>query len=290
MPLCNPYADVDWARPGLCGNLHAHSTQSDGRGSPQQMLNAYARAGHGFAMLSDHDRWTPAEQLAGLDAQGMILLPGQEVTRDGGHLLQVGGSAPVTTEADRQRVLDGIAAAGGMAVLNHPNWYKENDHWTQEQLMQLRGYAGIEVVNAVIDEMEGDSQAFNRWDRLLGHGRRVWGFANDDAHGVEQTGQAWNVAYPPSADAGGVIAALTAGRFYASTGLSLDAIIVEGECVEVRCPGAERIVAIADWGRRVAQADGGRLRAHLPAAATYLRFACLGRGESNAWTQPFFRC
>lgn len=289
MPLIDPYAGVDWSQPGLRGNLHAHSTQSDGRATPQKMIEAYARCGHGFCMLSDHDRWTSAAELAALDGHGMVLLPGQEATRDGEHVLQVGGTAPVAAEADRQRVLDGIAAAGGLAVMNHPNWFREQDHCSQERLMALRGYAGIEVVNAVIDELEGDRWAFNRWDRLLGHGRRVWGFANDDAHGLEHVGQAWNVAYPQAPGAAGVLAALASGRFVASTGLDIARIRVDGEAVEVVCPGAQRMVAITDWGRRVAQVDGACLRAHLPASATYLRVACLGGGERGAWTQPFFR-
>jgi len=289
MPLIDPYAGVDWTRPGLGGNLHAHSTNSDGRAAPQAMLDAFARKGHGFCMLSDHDRWTSATDLAALNGHGMVLLPGQEVTREGEHILQVGGTAPVAAEADRQRVLDAISANGGLAVMNHPNWFRENDHCRQERLMELRGYTGIEVANAVIDELEGDRWAFDRWDRLLGHGRRVWGFANDDAHGVEQVGQAWNTVYPQAPGADGVIAALAAGRFAASTGLDLGSVHLDGESVTVVCPGASRIIALCDWGRRIAQVDGTSLRAHLPEKATYLRFACLGSGESGVWTQPFFR-
>lgn len=289
MTLLNPYAGVDWNRPGLSGNLHAHSTQSDGRAAPQAMIDAYAGLGHGFFMLSDHDRWTSAEELAALNAHGMTLVSGQEVTKDGEHILQIGGRQPVTAEEDRQRVLDGISAAGGLSVMNHPNWFREQDHCRQERLMELSGYTGIEVVNALIDELEGDRWAFNRWDRLLGHGRRVWGFANDDAHGVEHAGRAWNVAYPTAPGAQGVVAALGAGRFTASTGLDLGRVGVDGEVVEVCCPGAERIQAITDWGRHIAAADGQRLRAALPPGATYLRFACLGRGERGVWTQPFFR-
>ena len=290
MPVLNPYADVDWSCPGLRGNLHAHSTQSDGRATQQQMFDAYAGAGHGFSMLSDHDRWATTAQLAALDAHGMLLVPGQEVTRDGGHILQVGGSAEVKADDDRQRVLDGIAAVGGLAVMNHPNWYKENNHWTQEQLMELRGYTGIEVYNAAIADMEGDHCAFNRWDRLLSHGHRTWGFANDDAHGVEQIARAWNVAYPTAPGVAGVITALGTGRFYTSSGLDIGSVSCDGDMVTVCCPGAERIAAITDWGRRIAQADGSSLRACLPDKGTYLRFACFGRGERGAWTQPFFRC
>lgn len=289
MTLSNPYADVDWSRPGLRGNLHAHSVRSDGRATPQAMMDAYARIGHGFTMLSDHDIWSEPADLAALDAHGMILLAGQEVSREGRHLLQVGGQSMIAASKDRQQVIDGIRSVGGLAVLNHPNWFREQDHWLQERLMELQGYAGIEVVTALIDELEGDRWAFNRWDRLLGHGRRVWGFANDDAHGVDQVGRAWNVVYPQAPGVDGIIAALGSGRFAASTGLDLGSIAVDGDTVTVSCPQAERIIAITDWGRRVAQVDGQHLRAQCPDKATYLRFACLGGAERGVWTQPFFR-
>ncbi len=166
MPLLDPYAGVDWRLPGCAGNLHAHSTRSDGRAAPQAMLAAYAAAGHGFSMLSDHDTWTSPEMLAGLDAHGLRLIPGQEITRDGEHILQVGGTAPAAPVADRQRVIDAIRAAGGLAVMNHPNWFREQDHCRQERLMELQGYAGIEVANAVIDVHEGDRWACScpHWD------------------------------------------------------------------------------------------------------------------------------
>ena len=39
----------------LKGNLHAHTTRSDGRPEPQEMLAAYAALGHGFYGFGDHD-------------------------------------------------------------------------------------------------------------------------------------------------------------------------------------------------------------------------------------------
>jgi hypothetical protein len=58
--------------------------------------------------------------------------------------------------------------------------------------------------------------------------------------------------------------------------------------VQITAPNAQRIVALRDVGRRVAQVDGTSLAVRMPAEAKYLRFELYGEGETRAWTQPFF--
>jgi hypothetical protein len=79
------------------------------------------------------------------------------------------------------------------------------------------------------------------------------------------------------------------GRFYASTGVSIDRIEVDGQRVRVTSPDAQRIAAITDHGKRLKVVDAGQLEVEMPETATYLRFECWGGGERQAWTQPFFR-
>lgn len=288
MRITDPYAGADWSAGGIRGNLHCHSRQSDGAAEPQEVIAAYAALGHGFLMLSDHDRRTEAEQLRSYAAHGLILIPGSEVTAEGPHVLYVGGSGHVAPGADRQRVLDAISAQGGLAVMNHPNWFNEHDHWPQEALLTLGGYTGIEIFNALIGELPGSSYALDRWDRLLSRGRQVWGFANDDAHQLHHAGQGWNTVFPQGPGADGVVAALRTGRFYASSGVTIDRIAVDGERIVITSADTQRIVAIGPWGRRLAVADGSTLAFTMPPREAYVRFECWGHGERFAWTQPFF--
>jgi hypothetical protein len=283
MPVHDPYAGVDWSR-GLRGNLHAHSTQSDGEAAPAAVAAAYAALGHDFLMLSDHDHHTTAAMHAAWPAGGLILVPGCEITREGSHVLQIGGSRAAAPVADRQAVIDAIVADGGLAVMNHPNWYPEHDHISQEALVALRGYAGIEIYNGVINRHPGSAYALDRWDRLLSRGRQVWGFANDDAHRLDEIGLGWNVVFPRAPGAQGIIDALREGRFYASTGLAIAELAVGDGRVRIACPEADRIVAVGEWGLRLATADGPRLELALPAKG-YVRFECWGRGERFAWSQ-----
>ena len=49
-----------WLRDGnwYKGNLHTHTTQSDGAVSPEEMMACYRKAGYDFLALSDHNRLT----------------------------------------------------------------------------------------------------------------------------------------------------------------------------------------------------------------------------------------
>ena len=42
----------------LWGNLHAHSTNSDGARSPKNVIRDYSARGYDFLALSDHDTFT----------------------------------------------------------------------------------------------------------------------------------------------------------------------------------------------------------------------------------------
>ena len=73
------YSDLsggNWVK----GNLHAHTTASDGERPHQEVIDDYADRGYGFLMISDHDIYTSEEDYARHDSRGMILIPGNEIT------------------------------------------------------------------------------------------------------------------------------------------------------------------------------------------------------------------
>lgn len=281
----NPYINDqdDWQR----GNLHTHTTFSDGEHDAQTVVDAYAERGYGFLMLSDHD-WLA--EVASLNDRGMVLLRGNEVTALGPHILHVDATCEVRPESDRQRVLNAIGAAGGFAIMNHPNWERHFSHCPQPLLERLHGYLGIEVYNGVVRRLDGSPLATDRWDRLLGLGRRIWGFANDDSHRACDVGLAWNMVQGHHRDAASVVRALREGRFYASTGVFIEAIQVVGNAVTVHASNGQRMIVYSDFGHREMEVDGPRISFTVPedAPLRYVRVECWGPGEAMAWTQPFF--
>ena len=280
------YSDAQnlfWMR----GNLHVHTTNSDGPCSPQDTLDAYAARGYDFLALSDHDQ---VSSLAGLDSRGMTLLSANEITANGPHMLHIGAQTALAPSPDRQQVLNAAHLEGGLVISCHPNWEKHFDHCPLETLERWTGYCGIELFNAVADRQEGAALATDKWDRLLSKGRCVWGFAHDDCHSEEDFGMAWNMVQTASREPEALLSALAAGHFYASTGVFIDTLRVVGSSIYLAAAGAERIIAVGDWGKRIGMVDGNEYCLHVPEdiTCTYLRFECIGKGGRKAWTQPFF--
>lgn len=287
MPIENPYAGTEAAGEWLRGNLHAHTTRSDGAADPQSVLDHYANAGYDFLALTDHDILTGPEEYADLEDRGLVLLPGNEISANGPHLLHVGCEERVEPDADRSDVVD-AASASGLLVANHPNWGDDFAHCPQSALERWEGYDGIEIYNGVIRSHPGSPLATDRWDQLLSDGRRIRGYATDDSHRPANVATAWTVVHVTERTPGAVLEALRRGRCYASTGVEITGVHAVDDAATVRTADADRIVAVRDGGQRFAAADGRSLSVPLPGDATYVRFECYGSGEAVAWTQPLF--
>jgi len=71
----SPYTEGEtWLR----GNLHAHSTVSDGDRAPERVISDYAARGYDFLAVSDHDIFVDPEEYRG-DTE-MTLVPAVEVS------------------------------------------------------------------------------------------------------------------------------------------------------------------------------------------------------------------
>jgi hypothetical protein len=288
MHIVHPYTDLTGGQ-WLKGNLHTHTTRSDGSHAPQAVIDMYAWKNYDFLMLSDHDTYTSEADLNALASRGLVLIPGNEITANGPHILHVDADRLVAPDANRQVVIDQINAGRGFAIVNHPNWFRDFDHCRHEQLRDWQNYAGLEIYNGVIGRLEGSPYATNHWDRLLGSDRRVWGYAHDDMHNAAAGDQAlgWNVVYSRERTAPAVARALREGRFYPSTGVVIRSIEVYNNRIRIETENAARIVALREVARRFAIADSSVIDVEVPADAQYVRFECWGTGEKFAWTQPF---
>ena len=277
----SPYiSDGLWLR----GNCHTHTTNSDGRMTPQEAVAAYAELGHDFLCLSDHDALT---DVAGLDSLGLVLVPSVEFSGNS-HMLGLGVRS-VLEAPTQQELIDAVGADHGLSVLCHPNWLEHFNHYPYEMMLGLTGFIGIEIFNGVCIEQAGNHLATDKWDRLLSAGRRVWGLADDDAHAAGQVGQAWNVVRARERSVAAILEALRTGSFYASCGVTIRAIAAQGPRLRIEAADADRIVLFGLHGARRAVVDGPVLDLDLSEVeGPYVRAECYGRGGATAWTQPFF--
>ncbi|UFU06692.1 CehA/McbA family metallohydrolase [Ruania halotolerans] len=112
------------AEPGLtwyAGDLHAHSTHSDGEQSLAELAALAVTAGLDFLAVTDHNTVSHHGLLPAVGgALGITLLPGQEVTTARGHANVFGDVGWIDF---RRPAADWIADAqdrGGLVSINHP--------------------------------------------------------------------------------------------------------------------------------------------------------------------------
>lgn len=135
-----------------CGNIHIHTTFSDGAGSYEDVAQAADAAGLDYVIVTDHNAFHPEK--AGWYGRTLVLV-GQEVhdlARPGvNHLLVIGAGQDLSGEAgDLQGLIDAARGAGGLAYLAHPIEHtgayldEPEINWADRQ---VHGYHGIELWN-----------------------------------------------------------------------------------------------------------------------------------------------
>jgi hypothetical protein len=287
-------ASVVW----LKGNIHTHTSQSDGDSTPVEMAAWYRDHGYDFLAITDHDKITRVDA-----PEGLILVAGEEVTdRLPGKPLHVnalglerlvtvqGGKTPVEV---MQRNIDAVRAAGGVPLVNHPNF-----GWalSADELLQLRNFALLEIASGhPYVNAQGPPTAEAMWDRLLGDGRRVYGVAVDDSHHLKRPwdvdvalpGKAW-VVVRAERDAKSIVAALERGDFYASTGVELEEVSGTRVKVKEKNKARYRILFIGSGGRVLQESEGLAATYAVRGDEGYVRVKVIDSNGRMAWGQPSF--
>ncbi|MFP5245553.1 MAG: PHP domain-containing protein, partial [Thermoanaerobaculia bacterium] len=167
----------------LKGNLHTHTSESDGDSTPAEIVRWYEEHGYDFLVITDHDKITKAEGK-------IVLIPGEEVTaslnKKSLHVNAIGlrevvkpirGATKVET---LQKNIDAVRAAGGIAAINHPNF-----GWAfgAEELLQLENATLLEIASGhPYVNTEGPPSVEAMWTQMLDAGKRIWAMAVDDVH------------------------------------------------------------------------------------------------------------
>jgi hypothetical protein len=281
MRYADPYDIVGrWYK----GNLHTHTTASDGTLTPADVIRQYEERGYDFLALTDHNTFTDPAPLQA-DTK-MTLIPGFEWGHGfNPHIACL--SVRQAYEGSFQQVLDNTSALGGMAILCHPNWVRD-DLWPPEVMASLRYYAGIEIYNHVITRLEGSALATDDWDRLLTAGLHVWGYAAEDAHKPTDIGFCCNMVRSPTVTPSDLLYHLEHGHFYASAGLSFDEIGLRDGAIRVRL-GQEAQVRFVGPGGEVLAEVSGREADYSPQSEAYVRLEAETAAGQRAWSQPFWR-
>jgi hypothetical protein len=292
---------MDWMNPfemsgrWFKGNLHTHTTRSDGALDVGDRIAAYRDAGYDFVALTDH---FVVSNDAGESTDRFLVIDGVECHANGPELSEVyhvvGLNVPpdlaVAEPMTVEEITRVLSDAGALVMLAHPYW---SGNTVQRILGLLDGMFALEVFNATTVAI-GKGTSRVHWDDALDWGARVCGVATDDAHGAEHdVFKGWVMVKAPSLDAASVVEALRAGAFYSTTGPRIEELVVDGNRICVRCSPAMSVTFMAQryHGRQVVAERGKRLheaRYVLSGRERYVRIEVADAGGGTAWTNPMY--
>ena len=291
------------------GNIHTHSTLSDGALEPAEVCRRYAAEGYDFLCLSEHlvGRYGyPIAETEAFRTETFTTILGAEVhTGQLGngeiwHILAVGlpkdFARPDTPDFDGTKAPESGAdlarrcrEAGAYVAIAHPQWY----NLTLDDARSIDAAHAVEIYNhgCAVECDRGDGLAI--LDQLLSEGRRLTACATDDAHfkGPDAFG-GWVMVKSESLDPDALLQALKAGHNYSSQGPLLHNIRIEGDKIHVACSPCDRIMAVGA-GAAAKQAFGKDMQsAELPlerfAQGGWFRVVVADRFDRRAWSNPIW--
>lgn len=281
------------------GNLHTHSNRSDGALDPAEVCRRYRDAGYDFLCLSDHflpQYSFPLTDTRDYRTDGFTTLIGAELHApathlgDLWHILAVGlplDFAATPEGEDGPALARRAAAAGAFVGIAHPQWYGLD--FTDG--LALDAAHAVEIYNHTCEMLSARPDGVALFDDLLTRGRKLTGFASDDAHFHSNDSLGgWIHVKSETLDPEALLAALKAGHYYASTGPEIVSIERDGDTLSVTASPVRSIV-LAGPGAKSAVVHGDSItEAKLDLsrfAGGWCRVVVTDMAGKRAWAQPF---
>ena len=193
------------------GNIHMHTTHSDGFGSFEDLIDGAVQGGLDYVFVTDHNVFVREEEEG--YRQGILTLVGQEVhdtqrEPTGNHMLCLGVESDVSSQAsDPQKLIEAVSQQNGLAFLAHPieestelfsqcypwhSWEVTNYHGVElwNYLSGFRGYTTSYLRATLVGFFphffaEGPLPAMlMKWDELTQE-RPVVALGGTDVHSVK---------------------------------------------------------------------------------------------------------
>lgn len=292
----------------LKGGLHCHTTRSDGKGTPEEVIRLHKENGYDFLALTDHRIYNYKNFAEDVD---ITIIPGMEfdntIDRTDGfrtfHEVYIGpddetnGYAqdeelPRGEEPDQeafQSLLDDAHRKNNLTIYCHPQWSSTPTRYFDK----LKGNFAMEVWNsgcAIEDDMDTDNGSY--WDELLGMGQKIFGVATDDGHAMYQHCKGW-VMVNAQNNVKDILEALKIGAFYSSCGPVIkDFYVDDDNVVHIETSECEKIIFQCDKhpSKKITAEDKPLVsaKADLKNSYEYIRATVVDKEGRKAWTNPIF--
>ncbi len=187
-------------------DLHTHSTVSDGKHSPEELVEAAVEKGLDGIAVTDHDSFeggVRARRYARARGAEIIVLIGAEVRTEEGDILVLCPENPLEKVPRRvDELLDEAHSNECIVIPAHP--FDVRRHGVGELIYRFR-WDAIEVYNAMSDPWSNEKA--KRAAVELG----LPGIAGSDAHVADAVGAAYTIV-EAEPEPGDIIDAIRAGR------------------------------------------------------------------------------
>lgn len=250
------------------GNVHTHTTLSDGGSSPEHTIAWYRSHGYQFLALTDHNKLSKPARYASLQEPGFVLISGEEITMTGkGRQVHVNALCTKThipgghfgsAAAALSNGISAVRHQGGVALVNHPNFdwgLSAADVTDARDASLLEIASGHPYVRSAGDADHPSHEAL--WDIALSAGADFMGVGVDDEHHIDVSsdppatpGRAWISTFGDVTDSVAICSAMAQGQLYASTGVELRRIAVRDREYEVEPVQARASVVFIGMGGR----------------------------------------
>jgi catechol 2,3-dioxygenase-like lactoylglutathione lyase family enzyme len=292
------------------GNIHTHSTRSDGVLDPAEVCRRYRAEGYDFLALTDHFMGAygyPITDTTALRTPGFTTILGAELhagAQDNGemwHILAVGLPLdfapshtpewrPVPGQETGPALAARAVAAGAFVAIAHPQW----SGLTVADAASIASAHAVEIYNhgCFVGADRADGAAI--LDQLLESGRRIDLIATDDAHFSEPDHfGGWVMVRAVENTPDALLTALKAGHYYSSQGPELHDVRVYADRVEVACSAVQSII-VQGHGMAAKAVHGHSLtRGVVPLTGRfpgsgYLRVTVMDAAGKRAWCNPVY--
>ena len=294
------------------GNLHTHTNKSDGDSPIEFVAEWFHKHGYDFLVQTDHNRFAPTEEVDYHPETPFLIIPGSEISLSAEdrpvHLCGVnmrkdpGCVSMPTIIQTLQCGVDMTRAAGGVPIINHPNWCWA---FTEYHMERVQGWSLFEIFNASSDCNNfgggGKLSMEERWDNMLSAGMKVYAVAADDSHQytgefwgtrTSTPGEGWVMVQAEELAADAICEALEAGRFYSSTEIMLEEYEADAEHISLTVKQEDNfrytIQFVGHGGRVLAERFGTKASYRITGNEGYVRARITSTNGGYAWCQPVF--
>lgn len=243
------------------GNCHCHTTISDGKITPNDIVKAYKEKNYNFLMITDHNIYSNYDEF---NQENFITIQGFEGNCENYHFIffptttvkpyehlervpnskDCGINYKDLTIGDINEYVKNICSRGYTAMINHPYWSSIEAN----EIMQLENIFAVEIYNNGCNVSEDTAESIASWDWCLKKGKKMWAMATDDNHNTHGLNNkksdsfgGWINVKAKSLSEKDIMASILNGSFYGSQGPEIYDFYVENGYANIKCSKVEKI-------------------------------------------------